>query len=239
MKRVIKIFFNSFLRFLSFVGVSKDIIGQLQFYLSLYNGMLLPFFGKEANERATEYLWLLRNLKKAKAKILDVGCSGSTLSYELLRRGFDVYGIDFRAYPDRPKNLRFYRQDILSLPFEDNFFDLVIVISTFEHIGLGGFGDPIYEDGDLKAIEELERVLKNGGEILPSVPFSNIYTVTWQRFYDRERLLRLSKRLLIAKEEFYIRNRNKWVKSSLEEAKKLSFNNRANAVACLILRKAD
>jgi hypothetical protein len=32
-----------------------------------------------------------------------------------------------------------------------------------EHIGLGRYGEPMDEQGDLKAIEELKRVLAPGG----------------------------------------------------------------------------
>ena len=41
---------------------------------------------------------------------------------------------------------------------------------TIEHIGLGRYGDPIDPTGDLKALDELKRVVKIGGSLLLVVP---------------------------------------------------------------------
>ena len=41
---------------------------------------------------------------------------------------------------------------------------------TIEHIGLGRYGDPIDPQGDLKAIKELVRVTKPGGDLLFVTP---------------------------------------------------------------------
>jgi hypothetical protein len=37
---------------------------------------------------------------------------------------------------------------------------------TVEHIGLGRYGDELDADGDIKAINELKRVLQPGGDLL-------------------------------------------------------------------------
>jgi ubiquinone/menaquinone biosynthesis C-methylase UbiE len=129
--------------------------------------------------------------------------------------------------------------DVSNLAFRGDFFEAIIAISTLEHIGLGRFGDPVYAEGDFKAMKELKRVLKENGKIFLTVPFTSHYTVTWQRFYDREKLLELTRGLLFVKEEYYIRDRNRWVKSDLERAKAISFTPKVNAIACLILRKAN
>lgn len=41
---------------------------------------------------------------------------------------------------------------------------------TIEHIGLGRYGDTVDPDGDIKAIRELQRVVKPGGSILFVIP---------------------------------------------------------------------
>jgi len=41
---------------------------------------------------------------------------------------------------------------------------------VIEHVGLGRYDDPIDPDGDLKAIEELKRVLTKRGNLLFVVP---------------------------------------------------------------------
>ncbi len=41
---------------------------------------------------------------------------------------------------------------------------------TIEHIGLGRYGDPLDAKGDLKAINELKRVVKPGGDVIFVTP---------------------------------------------------------------------
>jgi len=41
---------------------------------------------------------------------------------------------------------------------------------VLEHIGLGRYGDPLDPEGDIKAINELIRVVKPGGYLLVAVP---------------------------------------------------------------------
>ena len=49
-------------------------------------------------------------------------------------------------------------------------FDALVSISSFEHDGLGRYGDPINPDGDLKAMEKCKSMLKEGGLLFLAVP---------------------------------------------------------------------
>jgi SAM-dependent methyltransferase len=49
-------------------------------------------------------------------------------------------------------------------------FDYALSISSFEHNGLGAFGDPLDPDGDLKAMRKMKQILKPGGILLLAVP---------------------------------------------------------------------
>ncbi|MDB5259213.1 MAG: hypothetical protein JWO73_421 [Candidatus Taylorbacteria bacterium] len=60
--------------------------------------------------------------------------------------------------------------NLLSLPFADDSVESISCMHTIEHIGLGRYGDPIDPDGDIKAIEELKRVVAKGGSILFVTP---------------------------------------------------------------------
>lgn len=42
-------------------------------------------------------------------------------------------------------------------------FDAVVSISSYEHDGLGRYGDPINPDGDLIAMEKTKKMLKEDG----------------------------------------------------------------------------
>lgn len=60
--------------------------------------------------------------------------------------------------------------DLCHLEIEDAAFDSVSCMHTVEHIGLGRYGDPIDPSGDAKAINELMRITKTGGNILFVTP---------------------------------------------------------------------
>ncbi len=60
--------------------------------------------------------------------------------------------------------------DLKKLPFADHSIESLSCMHTVEHIGLGRYGDELDPDGDLKAMEELKRVIKPGGSILFVTP---------------------------------------------------------------------
>ena len=71
-------------------------------------------------------------------------------------------------------------------------FDAAFSISSFEHDGLGRYGDPINPDGDLQAMEKTKRMLKPGGLLLLAVPVG-CDVIVWNahRIYGPKRLARL------------------------------------------------
>jgi len=128
------------------------------------------------------------------------------------------------------------------MPFPDNYFDRVVAVSTIEHIGLGAYNDPNYNNGDFIAMMELTRVLKKGGKMLITLPFGAKHPLvkhhyTSQRITDERRLKQLIGKMLIEKENYYIRQgKGRWVKTSKDEAKRMPSSQ--HAVVCLLLRKA-
>lgn len=100
--------------------------------------------------------------QKNDLKIFDVGCGTGALMKELKFYG-EVYGLDFSD-----KAIEFCRQrgeknlilgSINKIPFEDNFFDVVISLDVLEHV-----------EDDIGAISEIKRVLKKGGISIVFVP---------------------------------------------------------------------
>ena len=49
-------------------------------------------------------------------------------------------------------------------------FDVAISLSSFDHDGLGRYGDPINPDGDLEAMKTVQRVLNEEGLLFLTVP---------------------------------------------------------------------
>jgi SAM-dependent methyltransferase len=90
-------------------------------------------------------------------KILDVGCGKAFLLYDFLKvvPGVEIYGIDISPYAiaNAKEEIRDRLQvgNATSLPFPDNYFDLVISITTLHNL----------HNYDLElALREIERVGK-------------------------------------------------------------------------------
>ena len=87
------------------------------------------------------------NNHKGIKKILDVGCSKGYLSKVIKKK--ELYGVDISK--ELLRNVKGYKEvkeaSILHIPYNDNFFDVVVCFQVLEHI-------PDYE----KAIDELLRV---------------------------------------------------------------------------------
>ncbi len=113
--------------------------------------------------------WASRIITKIKPdKHIDIG---STLSFcSILSAFIPVDFYDYRPARLNLSNLNSKKGNLYSLPFADNTIQSISCLHTIEHIGLGRYGDPIDPTGDIKAINELIRVVANGGNILFVVP---------------------------------------------------------------------
>src|SRR4051812_41952893 len=113
--------------------------------------------------------WAARILAKTKPE-LHVDFS-SILSFGSIVSAF----IPVKFYDYRPADLKLSNwesgfADLTNLPFETNSQASISCMHTVEHIGLGRYGDPLDPGGDLKAIEELKRIVKPGGDLLFVTP---------------------------------------------------------------------
>lgn len=186
------------------------------------------YFAKEPlkpTDRYIEYPFVIRNLPKLPAKVLDVGCAGSFFPLLLASFGYETYGIDIREYTIINKikfdNFRFIKEDIRKTSFSDNYFDALAAVSTVEHIGLSGrHGSDEDPDGDKNAFSEMKRILKPKGIILLTVPYGQAQVIRpYHRIYDRNQLNRLISDLVIEKEEYYMQNsKDDWYRCSKNQA---------------------
>jgi len=113
--------------------------------------------------------WAARVLaKKRPSEHVDIG---STLHFCTLVSAFvPVRFYDYRPAEIELNNLASESADLLDLPFEDNSIDSLSCMHVVEHVGLGRYGDPIDPLGDVKAMQELQRVLSVKGVLLFVVP---------------------------------------------------------------------
>jgi SAM-dependent methyltransferase len=113
--------------------------------------------------------WAARVVAKINPeKHIDIS---STLHFCTMLSAFvpvDFY--DYRPARLNLSDLESKRGDLMHLPFEDNSVESISCLHTIEHIGLGRYGDPLDPDGDIKAINELIRVVKPGGSLIFVTP---------------------------------------------------------------------
>jgi len=113
------------------------------------------------------------NISSINSCVLDVGCGVGSYLIALSKNGRKCYGIDpLREISLKPALVRTHEENLnvafcLSvaefLPFKSNIFDIVLCISTLQHVA-----------NQHITIREIKRVLKNDGLALISVPISNV-----------------------------------------------------------------
>jgi ubiquinone/menaquinone biosynthesis C-methylase UbiE len=109
-------------------------------------------------------------------RVLDMGCGAGRHAFELYRRGAQVVAFDLDAEELAGVEKMFgamrlegevpaeasaetVQGDALALPFPDDHFDKIIASEVLEHI-----------PDDMRAMRELMRVLKPGGQLAVTVP---------------------------------------------------------------------
>ncbi|MDW0140673.1 MAG: DUF268 domain-containing protein [Nitrososphaeraceae archaeon] len=199
------------------------------------------------SERLVEYEFVARNLvsSKKQAAILDIGSGSSLLAKaigELGKGKWQVFRIDIAESNCDA------RMDARMTGFRKEVFSQVICISTIEHIGIGINSGDDDENGDLKTVKEILRILKKGGSAIISVPYGKIKKLNY-RVYDRHALSRLvavdnEEFSVAAKKEFYCYDAGKWKRCSQSTADRniaddvhapLHFH--SMTCACILLRK--
>jgi SAM-dependent methyltransferase len=140
-------------------------------------------------ERVVEMPWVLSRYR-GERRVLDVGTAWALPVYKskLITLGIpDLNGVDFAARS--VEGVRMAQADVRQLPYQDGSFELIICVSTLEHIGLD---NAVYgtvgkrgEDGDVQALREFARVLAPAGRVLITVPFGRPDRLDFLKQYDQ------------------------------------------------------
>lgn len=123
-------------------------------------GLLEGFLARKRAQKANSFI----SKKERDGRILDIGCG--SYPYFLLSTEFaEKYGIDpsLRLSVIQNKKITLKRLDVTlkSLPFEDNYFDVITMLAVFEHI----------DNKKLKfVLRDIKRVLKNRGIFIITTP---------------------------------------------------------------------
>lgn len=103
-----------------------------------------------------EYVYKFIDNLPMNYRILDAGCGEGVLVEKLKSKGRIIEGIDLNYESEYVK-----RGDILTMPYNDNTFDVVLLLDVFEHL---------FFHQQPKALQEIRRVLVNQGILLASIP---------------------------------------------------------------------
>lgn len=159
---------------------------------SIWNQVPINYYEDGERKNLGQRLWhsrkrqvfafIFRTLKKTpffknkKVTVLDLGCADGHLTSWLVHQwpGGNIWGIDvvaklINAAAKKYPGAKFKLGDAHQIPFDDNYFDLIVCSETLEHVI-----DP------LKVCREARRVLKKGGVLVMELDTgSRLFTFLW------------------------------------------------------------
>jgi len=193
----------------------------------------------DTDERVVEIPWVLARLDGRRA--LEVGYAFAEPPYlaALLQAGFEeLVGVDL-ATAD-VEGLIGVQADVRDLPFDDGAFDLVLCVSTLEHVGADntGYGLAAEDDGAsrLTALRELRRVLVSDGRLLITVPCGEPGDYGWFRQDDVGGWTRLFTRagFFVEEQEVYELTAEGWRAAPELDSTGLRYGERGPAASAVI-----
>lgn len=141
------------------------------------------------SEQIVEAALILRHIRSEERRLLDFGGYESLLPLTLSALGHEVTVLDQRPYPFKAPRLTNVIADLFKeTPLIAESFDLVISISTIEHLGLGTYDDVQIPEGDRLGVERLWRLVRPGGRLMATVPAGRPGVQRGYRTYDEARL---------------------------------------------------
>lgn len=200
-------------------------------------------FGVGIDERIVEYPWVVSHMQSGYPRTLD---AGSTFNHDFVIHSLARRTDDLTIYTYYPESSSFLASrvsygfgDLREMPYRDAWFDLVLCVSTLEHIDMDGsiYGyeagkasteGPSYEY--LRAVRELVRVLSPGGLLLITIPFGRYERHDFFQQFDVSMVARLASLLPEAEIDFVKYTSAGWCFSSQDEcADAASFNPHSGA----------
>ena len=134
--------------------------------------------------------WGFEKIVKARPEFhVDIGSDHKFIS--LLSVLVPTTMVDLRPLPVSLETMKFQQGSILALPYADGSVPSVSSLCVAEHIGLGRYGDPLDPQGTEKAIVELKRIVRPGGDLYISVPLDDVNRIYFNahRAFTEQRLL--------------------------------------------------
>ena len=140
------------------------------------------------DERVVEIPWVLSRLRR-EGRVLEVGYAFAEPAYlaGLLQTGVDLVGVDLATR--EVEGMEAVVADVRELPFQDESFAQILLVSTLEHVGADNtvYGLEAESDAESRhvALHELGRVLRRDGSLVVTVPLGEPGDHGWFRQEDK------------------------------------------------------
>ena len=120
------------------------------------------------------------------AKVLEVGCAAGDFSHSLAERGINVWAVDrsprmIAKGRKTPSAVQFEEANATSLPFPDQYFDVVVAASLINIVA-----------SPITVLNEMRRVCRKGGMISVLTLAHAFSNADAKRYRDERRLTGLS-----------------------------------------------
>jgi SAM-dependent methyltransferase len=209
--------------------------------IALLSGELRPPRGgfDLDGEKLMDWGWICANLPRGQKRALEIGPGKSPIISAMLSLGYEVTAVDTSSDTTAiMEGFRFVQCDFNDLPFNGG-FDVVVVCSVIEHVGLAGrYNSQADEDGDLKAMRRVRALLEPGGQLLLTIPVGrDVVHKPWHRVYGRERLPKLLEGFQVLRSRFLQKTPNgPWSNTTEESALDTAVDIRRYALGEMILQ---
>jgi SAM-dependent methyltransferase len=189
-----------------------------------------------SDERAIEIPWCLARYD-GEQRVLDVGTAFAEPAYvQGLREleASELVTVDLAEPAD-------VVADVRDLPFPDARFDLVLCISTLEHVGrdtaVYGIESARGEGADDAALRELHRVLAREGRLLVSVPTGEHDDQEWQLQRTPLEWVDLFEHcgFVVFEDELYVHGTEGWRTATLAEAETARYGSSGPGAGAVLL----
>lgn len=163
--------------------------GNLRYTKEMLDHLLALAQQRHSHNYGDTDQWLYQMLDRfpiAGKKVLVLGSQVPFYEAVCLARGAHPTTVEFEKIHSELPDLK--TMTVAELARSQERFDAAISISTFEHTGLGRYGDPLDPEGDLKAMMMLRTKVKHNGLLFLSIPMGKD-AIVWNahRIYGQVR----------------------------------------------------
>lgn len=135
----------------------------------------------------------------ADAAVLELGCAETNFAERFVAQNplALFIGMDVRRDRDATGWQYLTGSAMEAERFPASSFDAVVMLGALEHFGLGYYGDPVQDDGDIVTTRNVARWLKPGGWVYFDVPCNPEFSIAQNRHFRTYSPASVSERLIV------------------------------------------